>query len=178
MKKKFLIATAALGAMGFVNSVSANVASQVFSWTGSVPAASTDGAWIIKSPHKNDVDSGILVFKAEGDKGVLTSSSDLAFNVFDYTANPTVGDAASNYSYQLTSLAINSNGLAQEQGTNGYFEIRADGVALEKDVAKAKASGGNTVLTVAPTTATSPSNQPAAGDDVNIQATIVITTAA
>ncbi|WP_421187452.1 hypothetical protein [Aeromonas enteropelogenes] len=176
---KVHIAAAIIGAMGFVGGVSAaDEASQVFNWTGSVPATSTTGgAWIIKSPSGGEVDSGILAFTAdETGKGVLTSSTDLAFNVFSYDSG-TVGAQAEKYSYKLTNLAINSNGLAQEQGDKGYFEIRGNASALEKDTVVADVSG-ETVLTVAPTTEANPSNQPAAGDDVNVQATIVITSAA
>lgn len=176
--KKVLIAAAVFGAMGFASSASAAVASQVFSWSGSVPAAAAQTGWIIKTPQKGDIVPGILVFSNAANKGVLTSSSDLAFNVFDYAAPPTVGAVASSYTYQLSSLAINSGGLSQEQGANGYFEIKADGASLVKGTDVIKAAGGDTTLSVAPTAVATPSNQPVAGDDVDVQATIVITTAA
>jgi hypothetical protein len=173
-----IIAAAILGAMGFASSASAAVASHVFSWTGSVPAASTQNGWIIKTPQKTDIGAGIMSFAVDASgKGVLNNSSDLAFNVFDY-ASGTPDAAATNYTYQLTSLAVNNNGLAQEQGANGYFEIKADGAALVKDAVMTKATGGDTTLTVAPTAVATPSNQPAAGDDVNVQATIVVVSAA
>ncbi|WP_421262993.1 hypothetical protein [Aeromonas sp. 602200] len=175
--KKVFVAVAILGAMGFVSSASAAVASHVFSWSGTVPAASTDSAWIIKTPQKDDIPAGILTFTTAGDKGVLTGSTDLAFNVFDYATPPTVGNAAASYTYQLSSLAINSAGLAAEQGADGYFEIQANGAALVKGQDVTVATGEATTLIVAPTAVATPSNQPDAGDDVNVQATIVVSAA-
>lgn len=178
--KKLVLIVAILSSFGFAGVASANVASHVFSWSGTVPASSTQTGWIIKTPQKADITPGILVFNANAQgRGELIAASNLAFNVFDYAASPTVGAAASNYTYQLTSLAVNTNstGLAQEQGAGGYFDIKADGTPLVKGTDVVKATGGDTTLTVAPN-ATGTANQPAAGEDVNVQATIVVTAAA
>jgi hypothetical protein len=179
MRKNMLMVAAVVGgAMGFAGAASANVATQVFSWTGSVPAAPSHTGWIIKTPQQGDIASGILVFNADANgKGVLTGATDLAFNVFDYSTPPTVGAVATNYTYQLSSLRVNSSGLAQEQGADGYFEILADGAAMTKGTNVLKTAGGDTTLTVAPTAVATPSNQPSAGDDVSIQATIVVVSA-
>lgn len=177
-KKNMLIAASILGALGFAGTASANVASQAFSWSGSVPAVSIQDGFIIKTPQKGEIPVGILVFKADASgKGVLTGSTELEFNVFSYVGSD-VGNAAANYEYQLTSLGVSKNGLVQEQRANGYFEIHADGELLVKGSGVTKASGGATALSVAATSADTSYNQPDAGDDVNVQAAIVVTTAA
>lgn len=177
--KKILIAAAVFGALGFAGTASANVASNVFTWSGSVPETSTQAGWIIKTPLKTDIANGILVFTANAaGKGELKSSTDLAFNVFKYDAAPAIGDAAANYKFKLSSLAVNNGGLAQEQAPDGYFAIKADSAVLVKDAEVNKISGGETNLTVVPSAAAAPSNQPDAGDDVSVLATIVVVTAA
>jgi hypothetical protein len=178
MKKNVLIAAAIFGALGFAGAASANVASHAFTWSGSVPAVSTQNGWVVKAPQGGDIASGILVFNADAaGKGVLTGSTDLMFNVFDYTGG-NVGAAAASYEYQMTSLGVSNNGLVQEQGANGYFEVHADGSALTKGTSVSKAAGGETTLMVAPSAVATPSNQPNAGDDVNVQAAIVVISAA
>ncbi|MFM5781525.1 hypothetical protein ACET8B_02070 [Aeromonas caviae] len=175
MKKTILMA-AVLGALGFVGTASANVASHVFTWSGTVPASSSQNGFIIKASDTTDIKNGALVFSATADgKGVLQSSSSLDFNVFDYTGE-VIGDAAASYDYQLTNLGATKGGLVQEQDANGYYKITADGLDLDKGNIIA-AKQGQTVLTVAQSEAATPSNQPESGDDVAVHATIVVTAA-
>lgn len=177
MKKTILIA-AVLGAMGFAGVASAaSVASNVFTWAGSVPASSSQNSFIIKAADTTDIQNGTLVFTADATgKGTLVSASTLDFNVFDYTGN-VVGAPASTYSYQLTNVGATKGGLVQEQDASGYYKIIADSQDLTKGTVNNKAAGGQTVLTVAPTTVATPSNQPSTGDDVVVQATILVTAA-
>ncbi|WP_429219258.1 hypothetical protein [Aeromonas veronii] len=175
--KKVFVAAAILGAMGFASSASASVASQSFSWAGSVPAASTNSTWIIKTPQGDDIPgAGSLTFTTVGGKGELTGASDLQFKVFEYSGGK-VGSTATSYTYQLTSLAVSNAGLAAEQGANGYFEVKANGAALVKGQDVTVSNGDATSLIVAPTSVATPSNQPDAGDDVYVQASIVVSAA-
>lgn len=176
MKKTILMA-AVLGAMGFANVASANVATNVFTWSGSVPTSATQNGFIIKAADQSDIQNGILVFTADAaGKGNLQSATTLDFNVFDYTGN-VVGTAATQYTYQLTNLAATNGGLVQEQDASGYYAITADSVEMVKGTAVSKATGGQTVLTVVPSSVATPSNQPNTGDDVAVQATIMVTAA-
>ncbi|WP_129504148.1 hypothetical protein [Aeromonas veronii] len=175
--KKMLIAAVAFGAMGFVNSASATVASNVFQWAGTVPASATQNGFIIKSPTASDIGAGQMTFTADtAGKGVLSGSSTIEFNVFEYSAN-TVGAAATDFTYQLSSLKAGVSGLAQEQSATGYFQIEADAVPLVKGTDVTKANGGVVSLSVAPTNVATPSNQPAAGDSVEVLATILVSNA-
>lgn len=176
--KNTVVMAAILGAVGFSCAASAaNLASHVFTWSGTVPAASNQSNFIIKSDAGNDIENGTLLFLTDPTgKGVLHSASTVGFNVFDYTGEA-VGEQASSYSYALTHLAATKNGLVIEQGTDGYYAINADGATMVKGDAINKPSGGPTVLTVEPTNVATPTNQPKAGDDVAVHATIVITNA-
>ncbi|WFO49859.1 hypothetical protein [Aeromonas veronii] len=176
--KKTVVMAAILGAMGFAGAASAeNLASHVFTWSGSVPAISTQTDFIIRSDAGGDIENGTLLFLTDvGGNGMLHSASTVGFNVFDYTGN-VVGEPARTYSYELTHLAATKNGLVTEQGADGYYAINADGTTMVKGNAIDKPSGGSTVLTVEPTNAPNPTNQPKAGDDVAVHATIVITNA-
>lgn len=178
--KKTIVMAAILGAMGFAGAASAaGDASHVFTWSGTVPAIGTEDGFIIKSAAGTDIDNGLLLFVTDASgKGVLQSATSLDFNVFDYSTAPTIGAPAKSYSYELTSLAATKGGLVQEQDSNGYYAINADGAVMVKGgAATPKATGGKTVLTVQPSAVATPSNQPAAGDDVAVHATIVVTNA-
>lgn len=175
MKKHMLIAVV-LGVMGYAGAASAaDQASANFTWSGSVPAAPISNGFIIKDSAGNDIERGALLFSVDDTgKGALMSAENLDFNVYEYDGT-TVGPAATSYSYQLTSLMVTKGGLPQEQDSSGYYAIEADGVQLVKGaVATAKPAGGVTNLTVAPSGAASPSNQPNAGDVVDVHARIVI----
>ncbi|WP_157830596.1 hypothetical protein [Aeromonas sobria] len=164
-----------LGAMGFAGAASAaDDASATFTWSGTVPAAPVSGGFIIKDSAGNDIQRGALVFNVDpsGD-GVLASSSTLDFNVYVWDGT-TVGAPATSYDYRLTSLQVTQGGLPQEQDAQGYYAIMADGVTMTKDAPVTKLAGGATKLTVAPSGAATPSNQPTAGDAVDIHARIVI----
>lgn len=181
-RNKVLFAATILGAMGFAGAASAaNMASQVFTWSGTVPVASTQNGWIIKTPQGGDIAAGSLVF-ATDKQGVstLVSSTDLAFSVFAYddTTTPAVGDAAVSYTFELTSLAVNSDGLASEQSGRGFYDLKADGISMRKGTAVSKASGGTAVLKVAPSGVALPDNKPNPGDSVDVQASIMVTAAA
>lgn len=168
-------AVVVMGALGFAGTAAAeNVASHVFTWSGSVPATSTQNGFIIKASDASDIQNGTLLFTADSaGKGVLTGASTLDFNVFDYTGD-TVGAAAQKYTYEMTSLAATDNGLVNEQLADGYYKVVADGVDLAKNTPEID-KAGPTVLTIAAGSGTA--NQPNAGDDVSVQATIVITDA-
>ncbi|WP_421252671.1 hypothetical protein [Aeromonas sp. 600724] len=176
--KKTVVMAAILGAVGFTGAASAdNLASHVFTWSGTVPAISTQSDFIIKSDAGSDIENGTLLFLTNPTgKGVLHSASAVGFNVFDYRGGA-VGQPASTYSYQLTHLAATKNGLVIEQGADGYYAINADGTTMVKNNPIVKLTGGPTLLTVEPTKVTNPTNQPEAGDDVAVHATIVITDA-
>ncbi|MGN5073618.1 hypothetical protein ACTG2C_01140 [Aeromonas veronii] len=176
--KNTVVMAAILGAAGFTGAASAdNLASHVFTWSGTVPAISIQKDFIIKSDAGSDIKNGTLLFLTDPTgKGVLHSSSTVGFNVFDYR-NSAVGQPAGSYSYQLTNLAATKNGLVIEQGTDGYYAINADGTTMVKGNTIPKPSGGPTVLTVEPTNVANPTNQPNWGDDVAVHATIVITNA-
>ncbi|HHQ4663920.1 TPA: hypothetical protein ACSPZY_004430 [Aeromonas veronii] len=183
--KKMKIAIAMLGLLGVVGSASAIDASQVFSWSGTVPAAPTSNSWVIAQPSGAPIGNGILTFTTNAaNKGVLTGSTQLSFQVFKEsttTANtPDTAQPAASYSYKLVGLAVNRAGLSAEQTVNGYFAIQAaNGVTtstLVKNTAVTGASG-TTVLNVIPTTVAAPDNQPMAGDSVDVHATIVVESA-
>ncbi|MFQ2048378.1 hypothetical protein ACK34J_05445 [Aeromonas veronii] len=179
--KKAMIAVALLGTMGLVGTASAIDASQVFTWTGTVPAMPTSNAWVIAQPTGAPITNGILTFTTDAaGKGVLTGSTELRFNVFkeDGTTNlPDTAQPALSYGYKLISLAVNSAGLAAEQAADGYFAIQGSnaGVAapLVKNTLKAGVSG-ETILSVVQSGVAIPGNQPNAGDSVDVQATIVV----
>lgn len=178
--KKAVLMVMVMGALGFVGSASAaSAASNVFTWSGSVPDSSSQNGFIIKDSNGADVKNGTLVFTTDmAGKGVLLSSSALDFNVFKYTGG-VIGSEAASYSYQLSQLGATKAGLVQEQFGDGYYKVVADGVDMVKGAAAInKSSGGQTVLTIAPTSVASPNNQPNAGEDIAVQATIVITNAA
>lgn len=175
--KKSLVATVLLGAMGFASTAMAIDASNVFTWTGTVPAAPQANNWVIKSPAGQNLTNGIMVFTLAADgKGVLTGSTEIAFSVFQEdgagTGNPDLNNKATSYDVELTSLAVNSAGLAAEQAANGYFSLLANGVPLAKNAVTGMTD--DTLLTIGVGTVGAP-NQPSAGDSVDLQATIVVT---
>ncbi|MFM5881704.1 hypothetical protein ACET7V_20100 [Aeromonas sanarellii] len=181
MKKTILMAIV-LGAVGVAGTVSAaEQASATFTWSGTVPMGPTSNGFIIKDSVGNDIQRGSLLFSVDAaGKGVLTGSSTLGFNVFDYT-NEIVGAPVSSYSYQLTSLTsvqITKGGLQQEQDSQGYYAIMADGTKMEVNgLPTDKPEGGVTNLAVITSGVATPSNQPSAGDVVDVHARIVISNA-
>lgn len=175
MKKTMLMAVT-LGAMGFVGAASAaDQASATFTWSGTVPMAPISNGFIIKDSAGNDIERGTLVFDVNASgQGSLLSASTLNFNVYAFDGT-TVGDPATSYDYQLTSLQATKGGLPQEQDAQGYYSIMADGAAMVVNAtATTKAAGGVTNLTVAPSGVATPSNQPTAGEGVDVHARIVI----
>lgn len=177
MKKTMLMAVV-LGAMGFAGAVSAaDQASATFTWSGVVPMAPISNGFIIKDSIGNDIERGALVFDVDAaGKGILTSSSTLNFNVYTLETDGTVGAAVGVYDYQLTSLQATKGGMPQEQDDNGYYSIMADGAEMVKGAAITGKSGV-TNLTVVPSSATTPSNQPSSGEAVDVHARIVISNA-
>ncbi|MBL0656190.1 hypothetical protein JD524_16400 [Aeromonas caviae] len=177
MKKTILMAVVigAVGVAGAASAAEAEQASATFTWSGTVPMAPTSNGFIIKDSVGNDIQRGTLVFSVDNTgKGTLTSASTLNFNVFDYT-NDIVGEPVTSYSYQLTSIQATEGGLPQEQGEQGYYAIMADGAKMEINALPTdKATGGVTNLTVIPSGALVPSNQPTAGEAVDVHARIVI----
>lgn len=173
MKK--VAAVVLMGTLGFAGTAAAdNVASHVFTWSGSVPAASTQNGYIIKAADASEIKNGSLIFTTDTTgKGILQSSSELDFNVFEYTSD-TVGEAAKQYTYEMTNFAVNNNGLLNEQPEDGYYKVMANGKDLVKNTPEVDSSG-STILTIVAGDGTI--NQPNAGDDVAVQATIVITDA-
>lgn len=179
--KKAMIAVALLGFMG--NAYAALDASQVFTWSGNVPAAPIAKGWVIAQPDGNAIPRGILVFNTDAaGNGVLTGSTELRFKVFEEDAanpgQPNINNATLEYNYTLTSLVVNNSGLAAEQADGGYFSIQAlnGGVAeeLEKNV-DVPAVEEETILSVVKSTNfVMPGNQPKAGDSVDVQATVVV----
>lgn len=179
MKKTMLMAIV-LGAMGFAGAASAaDQASATFTWSGTVPMAPVSNGWVIKDSVGNDIERGALVFDVDSaGKGTLTSASTLNFNVYESADGVGVGLPATSYDYQLTSLQATKGGLPQEQDSNGYYVIMADGVEMAVNAAPTqKATGGVTNLTVAPSASTTPSNQPSSGEAVDVHARIVISNA-
>ncbi|HDO1324271.1 TPA: hypothetical protein P2R04_001218 [Aeromonas veronii] len=179
--KKAMIAVALLGTMGLVGTASAFQASQVFPWSGTVPAMPTSETWVIAQPTGAPITNGILTFKtdAAGNKGVLTGSTELRFNVFkESTATPNTPDIAQpavSYGYKLVSLAVNTSGLAVEQAADSYFAIQGSNGGVAAPLVKnalIPGVSGETVLSVVKGTGVS--NQPNAGDSVDVQATIVV----
>lgn len=177
--KKTILMAIVMGTMGVTGTVSAaEQAAATFTWSGTVPMGPTSNGFIIKDSVGNDIQRGSLVFSVDAaGKGTLTSASTLSFNVFDYT-NDIVGAPASAYSYQLTSVQATKGGLPQEQDAQGYYAIMADGAKVEVNgLPIDKAEGGVTNLTVVPSGVALPSNQPIAGEAVDVHARIVISNA-
>ena len=174
--KKVAAAVVVMGALGFAGTAAAgNLASHVFTWSGNVPAASTQNGFIIKASDTSDIKNGTLVFTTDTTgKGILQSASTLDFNVFDYKDGANVGAAAASYDYEMTNLAATKDGSVTEQFGNGYYKVVADGSDLVKNDPVTSKSGP-TLLTVAADTGTE--NQPSAGESIAVQATIVITNA-
>lgn len=182
--KKAMIAVALLGVMGNAHAVDS--ASQVFTWSGNVPAAPVADGWVIAQPDGSAIPRGILVFNTDAARnGVLVGSTELRFKVFKEdgaTAQPVKPlQVANAYDYTLTSLVVNNSGLAAEQADEGYFSIQAlnGGVAteLEKNTA-VLALEEETILSVIKSTSFSAlapgNNQPKATDSVDVQATVVV----
>ncbi|MBL0656188.1 hypothetical protein JD524_16385 [Aeromonas caviae] len=177
MKKPILMAVI-MSVASAASAAEGEQASATFTWSGTVPMTPTSNGFIIKDSVGNDIQRGSLVFAVDAaGKGVLTSASTLNFNVFDYT-NDTVGDPVTYYSYQLTSVQATEGGLPQEQDAEGYYAIMADGAKIQvNDLPTTKATGGVTNLTVVPSDTPDPSNQPTAGEAVDVHARIVISDA-
>lgn len=178
MKKLMMIAVV-MGAMGVsgIASAAGDTASATFTWSGAVPASPSSDGWIIKDSVGNDIQRGALIYKLGVDgKGELTSSSTIDFNVFKSADGVEVGDPAAQYSFALTSLQSTKGGLPQEQDSSGYYAVVADGTPMVKGGTPiAKTTGGVTFLTVASSGVATPSNQPVAGEDVDVHARIVVT---
>ncbi|WP_270827510.1 hypothetical protein [Aeromonas sp. Y318-1] len=186
--KKAMIAVALLGTMGLVGTASAIDASQTFTWSGTVPAAPTSNGWVIAQPTGAAITNGILTFTTDAaGKGVLTGSTELRFNVFEELVAtpgaPDTGKPATAYDYKLISLAVNSAGLAAEQDANGYFAIQSSNNGITEPMVKNTVSAtnatqvtGETILSVIKGAGVS--NQPSAGDSVDVQASIVVENAA
>lgn len=185
--KKLIIPLAIMGSVGFIGSAAAVDASQVFTWTGTVPALPTANSWVISQADGTAITNGILTFKTNASgKGELTGSTELRFTIFKEQTGvgnegkPDTTQPATTYKYTMTSLAINSAGLAAEQDpASGYFAIQATSkgataVNLVKNTAQTASTGGETILTVVKSSVATPNNQPNAGDSVDIQASIVI----
>ena len=186
--KKAVIAVALLGTMGLVGTASAFDASQTFTWSGTVPAMPTSNGWVIAQPTGTAITNGILTFATDAaGKGVLTGSTELRFNVFKESAltpgAPDIAAPATKYDYKLISLVVNSAGLAAEQGAGGYFAIQSSNNGVAESMVKNTVSAtnatqvdGETILSVIKGAGVS--NQPDAGDSVDVQASIVIEKAA
>ncbi|MNJ14615.1 hypothetical protein D3C77_88450 [compost metagenome] len=178
--KKTILMSLVIGCVGFAGVASAaDQASATFTWSGSVPMAPISDGFIIKDSAGNDIERGTMVFNVDAaGKGSLASASTLDFNVYAYDGT-TVGAPADSYDFRLISLEASKNGLPQEQDANGYYAIMADDAEMVKGAtATVKAAGGVTNLTVVPATGVStPSNQPLAGEAVDIHARIVISNA-
>ena len=175
--KKTMLMVAVLGAMGFAGAASAaDQASATFTWSGTVPMAPVSNGFIVKDSSGNDIGRGALVFSVDAaGLGTLTSSSTLDFNVYQSADGTTVDAPATSYNYHLASLQATKGGLPQEQDANGYYSIMADGAVMVKgDAPVVKVSGGVTNLTVVPTAVATPSNQPTAGEAVDVHARIII----
>lgn len=177
MKKSMLMAVV-LGAMGFAGAASAaDQASATFTWSGVVPMSSVSNGFIIKDSVGNDIERGALVFDVDATgKGILTSSTTLNFNVYTSADGVAVGAPVNSYDFQLTSLQATKGGLPQEQDASGYYGVMADGAAMVKNT-PITGKSGVTNLTVVPTTVGTPSNQPVAGEAVDVHARIVISNA-
>lgn len=177
MKKLMMIAVV-MGALGVsgIASAAGDTASATFTWSGAVPMSPSSDGWIIKDSVGNDIQRGALIYKLdEAGNGELTSSSTIDFNVFKSTNGVDVGEPAAQYSYALTSLQATKGGLPQEQDGSGYYAVVADGLPMVKGAAPiAKATGGVTFLTVATSGVATPSNQPVAGEAVDVHARIVV----
>lgn len=179
--KKTMIAVALLGSLGFISAASAEIsASQTFTWSGTVPAAPTSNGWVIAAPTGAPIGNGILTFTTDSEgKGELTGSTALRFNVFkELTAGvANTNEPATSYNYSLISLAVNSSGLAQEQDADGYYAIQSDNGGVVKPMVKNNSfdsAAGETILNVIKSGVDTPSNQPVAGDSVEVQASIVV----
>lgn len=180
--KKAMIAVALLGLMGNAYALDA---SQVFTWSGNVPAAPKVSGWVIAQPNGDPIPRGILVFNTDNTgKGVLAGSTELRFKVFKEDTNPVNKgkpdlneDAAHTYKYTLTSLVVNNSGLAAEQADDDYFAIQAlnGGVVtlLTKNIA-VDALEEETILSVVKSASIMAGNQPEANDSVDVQATVVV----
>lgn len=180
--KKSIIAAALLSSMALAGVASAATsASQVFTWAGSVPAASTSNGWVIAKPDGSAITKGALNFDTINGKGVLVTSEELRFNVFKADDKT----PAKNYSVKLQYLGVansSTGSIVKEQPKDGYFAIQAlkstgDVMTLAAGTA-VDALTGETVLSVVPSGVDKPSNQPEAGDAVIVHATILVENAA
>lgn len=181
--KKSIIAAALLSSMALAGVASAATdASQVFTWSGTVPATPISNGWVIAKPDGSAITNGALNFDVTKDgKAVLLNSQELRFNVFKSDDKT----PAKNYSVKLEYLGVsNTSTGAQiaEQPNDGYFAIQAlkstgDVITLVKGTA-VDALSGETVLSVVRSGVEKPSNQPNAGDGVIVQATILVENAA
>ncbi|TKG09032.1 hypothetical protein [Vibrio sp. F13] len=100
--------------------------SSTFQWIGTVPGMVTGTTYEIYNPGGTDHSSGMLIFKNDGTKVEITSSSDLVFNVRD---NTTKLDASS-FSVELTKLSFSAGGGLLKDVVNDEFILSKDNTPM------------------------------------------------
>ncbi|MPY22477.1 hypothetical protein FM037_08175 [Shewanella psychropiezotolerans] len=170
MKNVFKIATISALVMLAGNAVAVESTGN-FQWTGTVAAANViDPELVIVDTGTVGHNDGTLTFAVDETTKAVTvsSSSELSFNVEDSTG------AQANYFYALTNLKFSSGGGLLGEDTAEEFSVMVDSSALVKNTSTAAAES------VIMTLETGASGMPsvAEGDEVVVQATVLISDAA
>ncbi|WP_149027312.1 hypothetical protein [Shewanella psychrophila] len=175
MKNIFKIATISALVMLSANAM-AEDASQDFTWTGTVPAASAGagaGIKIIATGSGTALDAGIFSltktgdYDAEAGKFDISSASLLSFDVVTDDASEDHVD----YYYTMTSFSYTYRGFTfyAPKGTLETIDLTADGTPLQLDTKTTTAATASTILTLTGNGAF------VYGDEYAITATMLIT---
>ena len=146
--------------------------SGAFQWIGTVPVSAPGTNWKIVNTGSVDHQGGSLSFQ-EGSTAnhyELIDSSELKFNVVD-TANSNT--EATSYDYELTSIKFSTSGgfLQDVDNATPEFALTADGAQLSLGSKVNHANSTDVTLQVITPSETSAVS---AGDEVVIQAVILI----
>ena len=176
MKKTVIALLVGMGASAAVSAATPDdQASAVFQWAGTIPAATTGGKTKIVNVGTIEHDAGTLVFQEDSaapGEFKVADSSELIFNV------EKDGTPATSYHYEIQNLKFShGGGLANEvDAKNPEFKVIANGSALVKGATPID----NTTAEDVRLTLETPSNltNVSAGDEVVVQAAILVTGAA
>ncbi|EMD1178584.1 hypothetical protein VP758_005207 [Vibrio harveyi] len=177
VKTSLALAAVSLFSMGAI--AAEGSATTTLQWGGSVPASpARDGIQVVNT-GANALDNGFLVFRNDGAKVSLATSSDLQFKVYKDTNDNGIvesGDTQlTTYAVTLASLKINLDGVVNEQtSSTGFFEIKRNGAAMTVGTAVQVTDAADNIFNVSEKASAS-ANVPKAGQSVIVQASLLIT---
>ncbi|MEZ8158967.1 hypothetical protein ACED66_22260 [Vibrio splendidus] len=175
MKTTVLALLVGMGASAAVSAAPAtDEASGIFQWAGTVPAASSGANTKIVNKGTIALDKGTLVFQEDSatpGKYQLIDSTELIFGV------EVASKAAASFDYEVENVKFSHGGglMNDVDATTPEFDVSVDGTVLVKGTPVSNSSAADVRMRL--TTAQS-TNAVSGGEEVVVQAAILVTNAA